>query len=622
MRKFANSLMMATILASSFTPFFYVAPAMAMRPDGTPDYCQALDLPENDPAALAPTTTPGAPPSGTVVSPPPAPAATPAAVPAPAATPTPAAAPAATPAAPAAAPAPAATPADDKDKKAAIPNIVDMVKANTNAEEIVDTILGAVAPLGPDDLQQSYDSLYDKIAAIYVEPIQLKQMHFEAYKTKYNGKIKNWQDYRAALKDMLTAVHDHGNRWTSYTDPVEDMKGKIGQTEKMLPLGAFLHQQDDGTFLVESIYPTLGADVGGIQEGDEIVSVDGHVLKGLTKKAAEKLMTKSEGTIVSVVVDRHDGSPLKPQDFTVRFPEKDAMKEKFAVINSKYAYLKMTDFMHPEVWEKLKEQAKAADQHGGIAGIIVDFRYNSGGLVNLAHDVINTFVDPEGKIVPVLKEQERDGETTLKLVETDVYPMPDIVRMQYNMAQLGAMLDLQKMPLVVMVNASTVSAPEVATEGLQEARPNTWVVGTQSFGKGYEMSVLKTPDCGEVAITSNIFMPPSGKWLQGRGVTPDKLVHQKRGSSEDLQLKAAVDLLDEKTAHAPTVLASLPPGETMLLPPPLVKPVEKVKPFTFKQWWIDNRQQVTEYMPAAGLLILVGFFFFERWRQKVGARKN
>ncbi|MDR3613193.1 MAG: S41 family peptidase [Candidatus Obscuribacterales bacterium] len=604
MRKFANRLMLATILASSLNPLVGVSPALAMRPDGTPDYCQALELPADDPAKtpVGPATTPGAPPSGTVVAP------------------TPGATPAAT---PAVAPTPAATPADDKDKKPDIPNIVDLVKVNTNAEEIVNKILTAVAPLKPEDLQQSYDSLYDKIAAIYVEPVQLKEMHFEVYKTKYNGKIKSWQDYRAAVKDMLTAVHDRGNRWTSYTDPANDLKAAIGQTEKLLPLGAFLHKQDDGTFLVESIFPTLGADVGGIQEGDEIVSVDGHILKGLTKEAAEKLMTKSEGTIVSVVVDRHDGSPVEAKDFTVRFPEKDVMKGKFDLINSKYAYLKMTDFMHPEVWEKLKEQAKAADEQKGISGIILDFRYNSGGLVDLAHDVIKTFVDPQGKIVPVLKEQARDGETTLKVVETDVYPMPEIDKMQYNLAQLGAMLDLQKLPLVVMVNGSTVSAPEVATEGLQEARPNTWVVGTQSFGKGYEMSVLKTPDCGEVAITSNIFMPPSGKWLQGRGVTPDKVVHQKRGSSEDLQLKAAVDLLDEKVALTPTVMATLAPGETKLLPPPMTKPVEEVKPVTLKQWWADNQGKVVPFIPVGvGLLALIGFFLVERWRKRLAVLKD
>ncbi|MDR3616626.1 MAG: S41 family peptidase [Candidatus Obscuribacterales bacterium] len=590
MRKFANTLMLASILASSLTSFVGIAPAMAMRPDGTPDYCQALELPTEDPAAAPATPTPAPTPGATTTTP------------------------------PAVTPAPGAAPADDKDKEPPVPNIVDLVKNHTPAAEIVDKILGAVAPLGPDELQKSYDSLYNKIAAIYVEPIRLKQLHFEVYKTKYSGKIKNWQDYRVALKDMLTGVND---RWTSYTDPVDDMKAKIGQIEKLLPLGAFLHQQDDGTFLVESIYPTLGADVGGIQEGDEIVSVEGHILKGLTKKEAEKLMTKSEGTIVSVVVDRHDGSPIKPQDFTVRFPEKNVMKEKFDVIKGKFAYMKMTDFMHPEVWDKLKKQAKAADQQLGIAGIILDFRYNSGGLVTLAHDVIDTFVDPQGKIVPVLKEQERDGETTLKLVETDVYPMPDIVKMRYNQAQLGAMLDLQKLPLVVMVNGSTVSAPEVATEGLQEARPNTWVVGTQSFGKGYEMSVMKTPDCGEVAITSNIFMPPSGKWLQGRGVTPDLVVHQKRGSSEDLQLKAAVDLLDEKTALTPMVLATLSPGETKLLPAPMLKPVEEVKPVTFKQWWASNQGQVVPYIPVGlGVLALIVFFLFERWRKKIVALKD
>ena len=278
MRKFANRLMITTMLVSSFNPFFGVVPAMAMRPDGTPDYCQALELPADDPTA--PGTTPGAPPSGTVVSP------------------TPAATPAVTPA-----PTPATTPAADKDKKPDVPNIVDLVKVNTNAEEIVNKILSAVAPRSPEELQQSYDSLYDKIAAIFVEPIQLKQMHFEVYKTKYNGKIKNWQDYRAALKDMVTAVHDRGNRWTSYTDPVNELKAAIGQTEKLLPLGAFLHKQDDGTFLVESIYTTLGADVGGIQEGDEIVSVDGHILKGLTKSriVVRHALPNALAPIISVI---------------------------------------------------------------------------------------------------------------------------------------------------------------------------------------------------------------------------------------------------------------------------------------------------------------------------------
>jgi carboxyl-terminal processing protease len=75
-------------------------------------------------------------------------------------------------------------------------------------------------------------------------------------------------------------------------------------------------------------------------------------------------------------------------------------------------------------------------------------------------------------------------------------------------------------PLVALVDGGTMSAAELLTGALQD-RGRALVVGSRTFGKGSVQMPSRLPGGSVAELTVGHYRTPSGRGVDGRGLTPD-----------------------------------------------------------------------------------------------------
>ena len=133
----------------------------------------------------------------------------------------------------------------------------------------------------------------------------------------------------------------------------------------------------------------------------------------------------------------------------------------------------------------------------------------------------------------------------------------------------------QGLPLVVMINGGSASASEIVAGALQDQR-RAVVLGTRSFGKGSVQTVMPLPGNGAMRLTTARYYTPSGRSIQGLGITPDVEVASSRteparfGPEREADLRGA--LRNQGGASQPTN-----PAPRIDLPP-MAKDISKLPP--------------------------------------------
>ncbi|KFF96232.1 peptidase S41 [Streptomyces scabiei] len=136
----------------------------------------------------------------------------------------------------------------------------------------------------------------------------------------------------------------------------------------------------------------------------------------------------------------------------------------------------------------------AVEQSSDAAGFVLDLRGNSGGLVSEAVTAASAFLD--GGLVATY---DVNGEQRALHAE----PGGDTTR-----------------PLVALVDGGTMSAAELLTGALQD-RGRAVVVGSRTFGKGSVQMPSRLPDGSVAELTVGHYRTPSGRGVDGGGITPD-----------------------------------------------------------------------------------------------------
>ncbi|MEM1013579.1 MAG: S41 family peptidase [Planctomycetota bacterium] len=312
-------------------------------------------------------------------------------------------------------------------------------------------------------------------------------------------------------------------------------------------VGIKIRAEQSGDLRVVS--PLLGGPAieSGIKYGDVITHIDGKSANGINDSDAVKVITGEPGTEVTLTIRTVDGDVT---DHTLVRREIDVRSitgwrqrpgggwDWLADEESNIGYLRLTNFQKNTA-EELSDalvELEAMD----VRGIVLDLRYNPGGLLGTAVEVSDQF----------LTGREGNGEIVSTRGERNV------VRRQAYRASRSR--DDVRVPMVVLVNGYSASASEIVSGALKD-NGRALVVGERTFGKGSVQMLFNLGSRGAEAwlkLTTSHYYLPSGRNIHKEeldtewGVDPDVVVQMTPTQARDAILaRQALDVLrDDGTA--------------------------------------------------------------------------
>lgn len=290
----------------------------------------------------------------------------------------------------------------------------------------------------------------------------------------------------AAIRGMLRTL----DPYSQYLDKDEAQRLETTTHGAFGGIGISIGIRDGWVTVISPIEGTP-AWRAGIQGGDRIIKIDGESTEGLSLDDAMKRMRGEKGT--SVVLTMYREGREKPIDFTI---VRDIIQIKSVpyagVLSNGVGYIRLSNFS-----ERSREEIDAAlakVEKENPKGLILDLRYNPGGLLSQAVEVSEEFA-PRGK--KIVYTRGRDPSQN-----KDFFSSADQPHSRY--------------PLVVLVNQYTASASEIVSGAVQDLDLGL-VAGQTTFGKGLVQTVIpltRSVKGPKLKLTTAKYYTPSGRCIQ------------------------------------------------------------------------------------------------------------
>ena len=327
--------------------------------------------------------------------------------------------------------------------------------------------------------------------------------------------------FQAYLATVARTVDPH----TSYFSPRDSENFNMGLRGSLQGIGAQLTSEDEYTKVAELIKGGPAEQAGELKAGDRIIGIaqgeDGEMkdVIGLRLDDVVDQIRGEKGTTVrlSVIPAEATGEAAAREITivrdTVELSEQFARSEvidigvgddlyKVGVITLPSFYFDfeaaaagLTDYRSSaRDVRALLEELKTQD----VEAVVVDLRYNGGGSLNEANELVGLFIE-SGPTVQIRYSGQRNG----------------FVR-SYGDADASVVYDG---PMAVLVNRASASASEIFAGAIQDYQRGV-VLGGQTFGKGTVQEIIPM-NYGQVKLTRSKFYRISGASTQHRGVLPD-----------------------------------------------------------------------------------------------------
>ena len=370
----------------------------------------------------------------------------------------------------------------------------------------LDSFSATVTPSGTEDQEMALDVLF----APFWETWQYLHDQY------VDQPVDDTKLMQGAIRGMMDSL---GDKHTGYMDPDTYNQVTAPLDGSYEGIGASVDTAGDLLTIISAM-PDSPAEKAGLKPGDAVIKVNGTDVTKTDPNIVLKSVKGPAGTDVTLTIQRVDQPD--PLDVTITRQKIDLKSVTSEMKDGNIAYVRISTY-----GETTTDELKSALETllaQNPKGLILDLRYNSGGYLITAIEVISQFI-PSGI---VMYEQEQNGEETT-----------------YSAEPGGLATEI---PLVVLVNEGSASASEITAGAIQDFGRGT-LVGVTTYGKGSVQNWIPlNNNQGAVRITVARWLTPNHRQINDVGLTPDVVVEITEADFDagiDTQLKKAIEILSQ-----------------------------------------------------------------------------
>ncbi len=288
----------------------------------------------------------------------------------------------------------------------------------------------------------------------------------------------------ASIHGMLSRLDPH----TAFLEPDDYAAMKEKQQGSFFGLGIQIQKRMGRITVIAPMEGTPAYKLG-IRAGDVITHIEDEEIKeDVSTDEVVRKLRGPKGTQVTITIRRMGID--EPIRMTITRAEIPTLSVPYAfLVGPDVGYILLRDFTHTSSRELSAALEKLTKQ--GMKKLLLDLRFNPGGVLEQAVDVADLFLPKGSKIVYTRGRTSSSSQ--------DFYAPGEGKHFDHS--------------LIALVNRHSASASEIVVGAIQD-HDRGLLIGQRTWGKGLVQSVYSLPYGAGLALTTARYYTPSGRWIQ------------------------------------------------------------------------------------------------------------